>query len=32
MPGEPLTDISVTAKVDFVMKDGVVYRNDLKHR
>jgi imidazolonepropionase-like amidohydrolase len=31
MPGDPLTDISVTAKVDFVMKDGVVYRNGVKH-
>lgn len=27
MPGDPLTDISVTAKVDFVMKGGVVYRD-----
>jgi hypothetical protein len=26
MPGDPLTDIAVTAKVDFVMKDGAVYR------
>lgn len=26
MPGDPLTDIAVTAKVDFVMKDGGVYR------
>src|SRR5579864_1551163 len=25
-PGDPLTDIAVTAKVDFVMKDGAVYR------
>jgi imidazolonepropionase-like amidohydrolase len=25
MPGDPFADISVTAKVDFVMKDGVVY-------
>ena len=27
-PGDPLKDISVTEKVLFVMKDGVVYRND----
>ena len=26
MPGDPLDDISVTAKVDFVMKDGIVHR------
>jgi imidazolonepropionase-like amidohydrolase len=26
MPGNPITDIVVTTKVDFVMKDGVVYR------
>jgi imidazolonepropionase-like amidohydrolase len=26
MPGDPLTDIAATAKVDFVMKDGAVYR------
>jgi imidazolonepropionase-like amidohydrolase len=26
MPGDPAADISVTAKVDFVMKDGIVYR------
>jgi imidazolonepropionase-like amidohydrolase len=26
MPGDPLADIGVTAKVDFVMKDGVIYR------
>jgi imidazolonepropionase-like amidohydrolase len=32
MPGDPLTDISVTAKVDFVMKDGVVYRSGVKHK
>lgn len=25
MPGDPLTDIAATAKVDFVMKDGAVY-------
>lgn len=27
MPGDPLADISVVMNVDFVMKDGVVYRN-----
>ena len=27
MPGDPLADIAATANVDFVMKDGVVYRN-----
>jgi imidazolonepropionase-like amidohydrolase len=26
MPGDPLADIAVTANVDFVMKDGAVYR------
>jgi imidazolonepropionase-like amidohydrolase len=26
MPGDPLVDIAATANVDFVMKDGVVYR------
>jgi imidazolonepropionase-like amidohydrolase len=26
MPGDPLTDIAATAKVDFVMKDGAIYR------
>lgn len=26
MPGDPLQDIGATMKVDFVMKDGVVYR------
>lgn len=26
MPGDPLSDIAVTGKVDFVMKNGVVYR------
>jgi imidazolonepropionase-like amidohydrolase len=28
VPGNPLDDIGVTRKVIFVMKDGVVYRND----
>jgi imidazolonepropionase-like amidohydrolase len=27
MPGNPATDIAATMNVDFVMKDGVVYRN-----
>ena len=26
MPGNPLEDIALTSKVDFVMKDGVVYK------
>ena len=26
MPGDPIADIGATAKVDFVMKDGIVYR------
>jgi imidazolonepropionase-like amidohydrolase len=26
MPGDPIADIGNTMKVDFVMKDGVVYR------
>src|SRR5260370_17632602 len=28
VPGDPLADIRQTEKVFFVMKDGVVYRND----
>jgi imidazolonepropionase-like amidohydrolase len=28
VPGDPLKDISVTEKVLFVMKDGIVYRHD----
>lgn len=28
VPGNPLQDIKVTQSVFFVMKDGVVYRND----
>ncbi|HTP89309.1 MAG TPA: amidohydrolase family protein [Bryobacteraceae bacterium] len=28
VPGNPLDDIALTQKVFFVMKDGVVYRND----
>jgi imidazolonepropionase-like amidohydrolase len=27
MPGDPIADIGATAKVDFVMKDGIVYRD-----
>jgi imidazolonepropionase-like amidohydrolase len=27
MPGDPLADIDVTGKVDFVMKDGVIYKD-----
>jgi imidazolonepropionase-like amidohydrolase len=26
VPGDPVADISLTSKVDFVMKEGVVYR------
>jgi tryptophan 2-monooxygenase len=26
MPGDPFKDINVTGKVDFVMKDGIIYR------
>lgn len=28
VPGDPLKDIKVTQSVLFVMKDGVIYRND----
>ncbi|MGH3577938.1 MAG: metal-dependent hydrolase family protein, partial [Mycobacterium sp.] len=27
MPGDPFTDIEVTGRVDFVMKDGVIYQD-----
>jgi imidazolonepropionase-like amidohydrolase len=27
MPGDPFTDIEVTGKVNFVMKEGVIYKN-----
>src|SRR6201996_6605701 len=27
MPGDPFADIEVTGKVDFVMKEGVIYKN-----
>lgn len=30
-PGNPLDDIGLTRKVIFVMKDGVIYRNDRAH-
>ncbi len=30
VPGDPATDIRATEKVFFVMKDGVIYRNDGK--
>ncbi len=30
MPGNPFTDVSVTEKVDFVMKQGIVYRRNSK--
>jgi imidazolonepropionase-like amidohydrolase len=30
MPGDPFTDIDVTGRVDFVMKDGVVYRDSVE--
>lgn len=32
VPGDPLVDITVTMKVDFVMKDGAIYRNDAAPR
>ncbi len=31
-PGNPLSDIKVTQSVFFVMKEGVVYRNDRARR
>lgn len=30
VPGNPFEDISVTERVDFVMRDGVIYRNGAK--
>jgi imidazolonepropionase-like amidohydrolase len=27
MPGDPFTDIEVTGRVDFVMKEGVIYKD-----
>ena len=32
MPGDPFTDIEVTGRVDFVMKDGVIYKDPLGAR
>lgn len=30
MPGDPLADISVVMNVDFVMKDGVIHKNNIR--
>jgi imidazolonepropionase-like amidohydrolase len=30
--GDPLADVSVLERVDFVMKEGVVHKNDVEHR
>jgi imidazolonepropionase-like amidohydrolase len=30
MPGDPFADIEVTGQVDFVMKDGVIYKDQAK--
>ncbi len=30
VPGNPLEDINLMSKVDFVMKDGVIYKQDGK--
>ena len=32
MPGDPIADIAATANVDFVMKDGIVYRSPSRGR
>jgi len=32
VPGDPLTDITVTERVGFVMKGGIVYREELARR
>jgi len=32
MPGDPIADIRATANVDFVMKDGIVYRDAKRTR
>ena len=32
MPGDPIADIRATAKVDFVMRDGIVYRDARRRR
>jgi imidazolonepropionase-like amidohydrolase len=31
VPGNPLEDVTVIRKVNFVMKGGTIYRNDLSH-
>ena len=32
VPGDPLSDITATERVGFVMKGGVIYREDLARR
>ena len=32
IPGDPIQNIRQTEKVFFVMKDGVIYRNDLERK
>ncbi|WP_343599023.1 amidohydrolase family protein [Mycobacterium sp.] len=32
MPGDPFTDIEVTGRVDFVMKEGVIYKDPAERR
>ena len=32
VPGDPLQDIAVLGRVEFVMKGGTVYRDELSHR
>jgi hypothetical protein len=32
MSGDPIADIRATAHVDFVMKDGIVFRDDRVRR
>lgn len=31
MPGDPFTDIEVTGRVDFVMKEGIIYKRPGEH-
>ena len=31
LQGDPLTDVGVLERVNFVMKDGKVFRNELNH-